>query len=238
MAASAAVLILTAWAPARAHATWLSPIDLSAAGEDASPPQVELARRGRGSDPLQRHQHDRTGHDAPGRRVVRRPRRPVRRRRRSGHGGGRSRRGRSGGLAPLEQRPQLHRAGRELSGWLPSPKGSNPHAGGARARLPALRLAERNARRAAQPRLVRPAGSSLELPNVGTPDANGAGAIGSVVYTTLVNTAPTPNDPGSVTTGARAIWELVQVQVFDGVRPGTAGAADATLFKDEGVFVP
>jgi hypothetical protein len=35
-----------------------------------------------------------------------------------------------------------------------------------------------------------------------------------------------------------AIWELGQVQVFDGGVQGTAGASDATLFEDQGVFVP
>ncbi len=163
---------------------------------------------------------------------------------------------------------------------------------------------------------------------VGTADANGAGAIGSVVYTTLVNTAATPNDvlitvsttdvrrqpaesacgsanaadgpdytgqlqatagvritdklnaagtneagtvsdtsfpvtvpcaptastsigsicsvstsanaviPGSLTTGARAIWELGQVKVYDGGARGVAGSSDATLFEGEGIFMP
>jgi len=36
----------------------------------------------------------------------------------------------------------------------------------------------------------------------------------------------------------RAIWQMGQVQVFDGGASGTAGAADATLFEDEGVYVP
>jgi len=36
----------------------------------------------------------------------------------------------------------------------------------------------------------------------------------------------------------RAIWELGQVQVYDGGAHGVAGASDATLFMDEGLFVP
>jgi hypothetical protein len=44
--------------------------------------------------------------------------------------------------------------------------------------------------------------------------------------------------PGSVQTGNRAIWELGQVQVYDGGPSGTAGASDATLFEDQGVFAP
>ncbi len=44
--------------------------------------------------------------------------------------------------------------------------------------------------------------------------------------------------PGSVTTGARAVWELGRVKIYDGGRSGVAGASDATLFEDEGIFVP
>jgi 6-phosphogluconolactonase (cycloisomerase 2 family) len=42
----------------------------------------------------------------------------------------------------------------------------------------------------------------------------------------------------AVTTGNRAIWELGQIQVYDGGSTGTAGASDATLFEDQGVFAP
>jgi hypothetical protein len=44
--------------------------------------------------------------------------------------------------------------------------------------------------------------------------------------------------PGSVKTGKRAIWQIGPVKVFDGGSNGTAGASDATIFMDEGVFVP
>jgi len=44
--------------------------------------------------------------------------------------------------------------------------------------------------------------------------------------------------PGWVQTGKRAIWELDEIQVFDGGASGVAGAADATPFEDQGVFVP
>jgi hypothetical protein len=44
--------------------------------------------------------------------------------------------------------------------------------------------------------------------------------------------------PGSVQSGKRAIWALGQVQVFDGGASGVAGASDATLFEDQGIFVP
>ena len=44
--------------------------------------------------------------------------------------------------------------------------------------------------------------------------------------------------PGAVSPGYRANWQMGQVQLFDGGSSGTAGASDATLFEDQGVFVP
>jgi hypothetical protein len=45
--------------------------------------------------------------------------------------------------------------------------------------------------------------------------------------------------PGSVLEGKRAIWELGQVQVYDGGADGVASTTgDNRLFMDEGVFVP
>jgi Tol biopolymer transport system component len=44
--------------------------------------------------------------------------------------------------------------------------------------------------------------------------------------------------PGSVLEGKRAVWELGQVKVYDGGANGVAGSSDATLFMDQGVFVP
>ena len=45
--------------------------------------------------------------------------------------------------------------------------------------------------------------------------------------------------PGAVVEGGRSIWELGQVQVFDGGADGLASTAgDNTLFEREGVFVP
>ena len=45
--------------------------------------------------------------------------------------------------------------------------------------------------------------------------------------------------PGSVTAGKRAIWELGQVEVYDGGADGdTDTTADNTLFLEQGVFVP
>ncbi len=60
----------------------------------------------------------------------------------------------------------------------------------------------------------------------------------SVGSTCSVSTSANAVLPGSAQTGNRAIWALGQVQVFDGGANGVAGAADARLFEDEGVFVP
>jgi len=45
--------------------------------------------------------------------------------------------------------------------------------------------------------------------------------------------------PGSVVDSGRAIWELGEVQVFDGGADGQAGTtSDNTLFERQGVFIP
>jgi hypothetical protein len=45
--------------------------------------------------------------------------------------------------------------------------------------------------------------------------------------------------PGSVVAGARAIWELGQVHVFDGGADGLASTTgDNTVFERQGLFVP
>ncbi len=60
----------------------------------------------------------------------------------------------------------------------------------------------------------------------------------SVGSTCGISTSANALIPGSVQTGNRAIWQMDQVKVYDGGSSGTAGASDATLFEDEGVFVP
>ncbi len=65
--------------------------------------------------------------------------------------------------------------------------------------------------------------------------ATASTTIGSTcAVTTTANTLV----PGAVSGGKRAIWELGQVKVFDGGASGVAGSSDATLFEDQGVFVP
>jgi hypothetical protein len=45
--------------------------------------------------------------------------------------------------------------------------------------------------------------------------------------------------PGAITAGQRAIWQLGQVQVYDGGADGLASTtADNTLFMDQGLFLP
>jgi hypothetical protein len=55
------------------------------------------------------------------------------------------------------------------------------------------------------------------------------------------STATTANTlvPGSVTETQRAIWQLGQIQVYDGGADGLASTeGDNTLFMDQGVFIP
>ena len=53
-------------------------------------------------------------------------------------------------------------------------------------------------------------------------------------------TATTANAvvPGSVKDTQRAVVEVGQLQIFDGGASGVAGAADATLFEVQGIFIP
>jgi hypothetical protein len=44
--------------------------------------------------------------------------------------------------------------------------------------------------------------------------------------------------PGAVTGGARAVWELGTVQLYDGGPDGIASTADNSLFARQGVFTP
>jgi hypothetical protein len=45
--------------------------------------------------------------------------------------------------------------------------------------------------------------------------------------------------PGAIAEGRRAIWQLGQVEVYDGGADSAADtAADKTLFMKQGVFVP
>jgi TolB protein len=67
-------------------------------------------------------------------------------------------------------------------------------------------------------------------PSGGSPTAIGASC--SVV--TSVNSFI----PNAIPHGKRGNWEFGQAQIFDGGRDGVAGAADATPFLRQGIFVP
>ena len=72
----------------------------------------------------------------------------------------------------------------------------------------------------------------VTAPCTATTDAT----VGSSCSTTTTFNAIVPN---AVLEGKRAIWQLGQVQVYDGGSDGAASTtADNTLFMDEGIFVP
>jgi hypothetical protein len=60
----------------------------------------------------------------------------------------------------------------------------------------------------------------------------------TVGSTCSVSTTANAVVPGSVVADQHTIWQLGQVQVFDGGAGGVAGASDATLFMVQGLFVP
>jgi dipeptidyl aminopeptidase/acylaminoacyl peptidase len=60
----------------------------------------------------------------------------------------------------------------------------------------------------------------------------------SIGSTCSVSTSANAVVAGSVESGNRAIWQMGQVRVLDGGASGLAGSSDATLFMDQGVFVP
>jgi hypothetical protein len=44
--------------------------------------------------------------------------------------------------------------------------------------------------------------------------------------------------PGIATQGRRAIWQLREIQLYDGGADGLASTDDNTLFATQGIFVP
>jgi hypothetical protein len=53
-----------------------------------------------------------------------------------------------------------------------------------------------------------------------------------------VNTTANTLVPGAVKPSMRAIWELNQLQVFDGGSDGVASTNPNTLFAVQGIFIP
>jgi uncharacterized repeat protein (TIGR01451 family) len=72
---------------------------------------------------------------------------------------------------------------------------------------------------------------SATVPCEATADPS-VGAVCSL--TTSANTLL----PNYVQNGARAVWELGRVEVFDGGPDGVVSTADNSLFADQGIFVP
>jgi hypothetical protein len=71
----------------------------------------------------------------------------------------------------------------------------------------------------------------VTVPCASTPAANTGGTCS---LTTTINTLI----PGAAQEGKRAIWELGQVQVFDGGPDGVAATNDNSLFAVQGVYTP
>jgi hypothetical protein len=68
-----------------------------------------------------------------------------------------------------------------------------------------------------------------------SPCTNTANTIGgSCAVTTTVNTLL----PGAVVESKRGIYEISQVQVYDGGTDGTAGSGPENLFAVQGIFIP
>jgi uncharacterized repeat protein (TIGR01451 family) len=65
-----------------------------------------------------------------------------------------------------------------------------------------------------------------------------ATSILTIGATCTLNTTANAVMPGSVRTGDRAIWQIGNVQVFDGGPDGQAATADNALFQTQGLFVP
>jgi hypothetical protein len=65
-----------------------------------------------------------------------------------------------------------------------------------------------------------------------------ATAADTIGGTCSANTSANAVVPGSVLDGKRAVVEIGQLQINDGGASGTAGAADATLFAVQGIFIP
>jgi hypothetical protein len=86
-------------------------------------------------------------------------------------------------------------------------------------------------------------GPATNEPGTGDTAINFTVPCGSTTSTTIGSTCSittTANSviPGSVVDGVRSVWELSNVQVFDGGPDGVASTQDNTLFATQGVFVP
>jgi hypothetical protein len=81
------------------------------------------------------------------------------------------------------------------------------------------------------------AGTVVDTPFPVTVPCNPTGSV-SAGSTCSVATSANAVVPGAIQSGKRTIWALGQIQIFDGGAGGVAGASDAKVFEDQGVFVP
>ena len=72
----------------------------------------------------------------------------------------------------------------------------------------------------------------MTIPCAATASDTQAGA------TCAVNTTANAVAPGAITSGDRTIWQLGQLEVYDGGTDGDAETDGNTVFLRQGIFVP
>ena len=97
---------------------------------------------------------------------------------------------------------------------------------------PILRITDRQSGTAGdEPATVSDFDFPVTVPCAGTADTT----VGS---NCAITTTADSVLPGTVSEGKRAIWQLGQIQVFDGGPDGLASTDDNTVFARQGIFVP
>ena len=82
-----------------------------------------------------------------------------------------------------------------------------------------------------EPATVSDLAFPVTVPCAGTADT-------TVGATCAITTTADSVLPGTVSEGKRAIWELGQIEVFDGGPDGLTSTEDNTEFARQGIFVP
>ena len=97
---------------------------------------------------------------------------------------------------------------------------------------PTLRITDRQSGATGdEPATVSDLAFPVTVPCAGTADT-------TVGATCAITTTVDSVLPGTVSEGKRAIWELGQIEVFDGGSDGLASTEDNTVFARQGIFVP
>jgi uncharacterized protein len=97
---------------------------------------------------------------------------------------------------------------------------------------PTLRITDRHSGATGdEPATVSDFAFPVTVPCAGTADT-------TVGATCAITTTVDSVLPGTVSEGKRAIWELGQIEVFDGGSDGLTSTEDNTLFARQGIFVP